>query len=273
MPSYKSLGNAQFVKSLDTLYTRCNKRSYIHPDPLEFVYKYADPEDREVVGLISACLAYGRVAQILKSIESVLGVLAKSPHRTLREADEGWLRSEFKGFQHRWTTGAELASLLYGVGRLVERHGSLQKCFLEHQPENAETTLPGLTGFVRELREVGGGAPSSLISSPEKGSACKRLHLYLRWMVRQDRVDPGCWADVSPRLLIVPLDTHIHRMGRSLGMTDRKQANLRAALEVTRAFRKIAPDDPVRYDFALTRLGIRGEMEPETFLEECGLGG
>ncbi len=95
-----------------------------------------------------------------------------------------------------------------------------------------------------------------LLPSPGKGSACKRLNLFLRWMVRSDDVDPGGWSGVDAGKLIVPLDTHMHRMGLEVGLTRRKQADMQAALEVTRAFRTIAPEDPVRYDFALTRLGI-----------------
>ena len=135
---------------------------------------------------------------------------------------------------------------------------------MAHHGQNEETTSPGLRGFSKEL--LNGSRPTSLVSAPEKGSACKRLHLYLRWMVRSDRVDPGCWRGVSPSQLVVPLDTHMHRIALALGMTNRKQANFAAALDVTRAFRALCPEDPVRYDFSLTRLGIRRETDLDGFL-------
>jgi len=110
---------------------------------------------------------------------------------------------------------------------------------------------------------------SYLLPDPRLGSACKRLNLYLRWMVRRDAVDPGGW-NVPPAKLVVPLDTHMHALGRALGLTDRRSADLRTALEITAAFRAIAPDDPVRYDFALTRLGMRGGERREAFLKRYG---
>ena len=121
-----------------------------------------------------------------------------------------------------------------------------------------ETVLPALSVFVDRLRELSGGtdAVASLLSSPEDGSACKRLNLYLRWMVRRDAVDPGPWTRVSQKLLVVPLDTHLFRIAARIRLTTRKQADLKTALEVTRRFALLRPDDPVRYDFCLTRLGI-----------------
>lgn len=253
---------------LDDLYASFNAREWIHPDPLEFVYRYEDPRDREVVGLIAACLAYGRVAQILTSVSRVLEALGPSPHKRLVELDARALTDRLAGFKHRWTTTEETVGFLLGIGSVLERFGGLEACFLEHHSTDADSTLQGLAGFARELR--GGDAPSSLLSSPEKGSACKRLHLYLRWMVRSDSVDPGCWNGVSPSQLIVPLDTHMHRVARSLNATRRKQANLAAAIDLTRAFRELVPDDPVRFDFALTRLGIRQELDLDDFLLACG---
>lgn len=104
--------------------------------------------------------------------------------------------------------------------------------------------------------------PGHLIAIPCRGSACKRLHLFLRWMIRKDRVDPGGWEDIHPAGLIVPLDVHMHRICVNLGMTERKQPNLKTALEVTAAFKTVAPNDPVRYDFVLSRFGIRKDLDP-----------
>ena len=156
--------------------------------------------------------------------------------------------------------------MLWGLKKVLEEYGSLHDAFIEVLDEEEDTLLPALSRFTDLLRKHGPMTRNSLLPSPEKGSACKRLNLFLRWMVREDNVDPGGWGRVPRAKLIVPLDTHMHRIGRMLQLTGRKQADMRTAMEITHAFRKIVPDDPVRYDFVLTRLGIRGDMEPESFL-------
>ena len=257
--------NVALRKTLEELYAALNHRREIHPDPLEVVYHYENNRDREVVGLIASALAYGRVAHILQNLARVLDILGPQPHRALLDTSPAVLRTQLAGFQHRWTTAQEVVEFLLGIRDALRRHGSLEACFLRHHDPDAETTSPTLSGFVAEL----GDTRSSLLSAPEKGSACKRHHLYLRWMIRRDDVDPGCWPNLDPAQLIVPMDTHMHRVARALGMTKRKQANLATAMDTTRAFRALCPGDPVRYDFALTRLGIRAEMDLDTFLEAC----
>jgi len=246
----------------EKIYAFYNSPRWIHPDPLEFVYHYSKLEDREVAGLVASSLAYGRVGQILKSADLVLEKMGPSPYGFLKSATFGSVKKAFGSFKHRFTTGEELVLMLMGAKRVIERYGSLYACFLAGFNEKDETVLPALIFLVRQLRSVSKGCHNSLLALPEKGSACKKLNLFLRWMVREDRVDPGGWREVSPSKLIVPLDTHMHRMSRALKLTTRKNADMRAAIEVTEAFRKINPEDPVRYDFALTRLGIRKDGEP-----------
>lgn len=254
--------------SLCRLYETYNHREFVHPDPLEFLYGYDDPLDREMVGLIAACLAYGSVHQILKTVRSVLERLG-SPNRSLAGATKRSLLDAFKDFKYRFTTGEELATMLYGVKKVLERHGSLHECFCEGFSPEQETVIPALSAFVQELSAVFDGRPRSLLPSPDRGSACKRLNLFLRWMVRCDDVDPGGWNTVPASKLIVPLDIHMHRISLQLGLTRRKQADLKTAFEITAAFRAIEPHDPVRYDFCLTRLGIRDDLTPEEFLAAC----
>jgi uncharacterized protein (TIGR02757 family) len=247
---------------LDSLYQKYNRRAFVHPDPLELLYRYDDPADQEIAGLIAACLAYGRVAQILTSVSRVLEAVGgngdSSPRSFLDTATERELRRILPGFQHRFTPGAEVAALLLGVKRARAEHGSLEALFAAGMGTKDETILPALIAFVDRLRALAGGAQAcpSLLSSPMDGSACKRLNLFLRWMVRRDRVDPGPWRSVSRARLVVPLDIHLHRIARQLRLTDRKQADLKTAIEVTRGFARCSPRDPVRYDFSLTRLGI-----------------
>jgi uncharacterized protein (TIGR02757 family) len=252
---------------LEQLYAYYNSPEWIHPDPLEFVYQYHDLQDQELVGLVAASLAYGRVAQILRSVSSVLEKMGPSPYMFVKSATSTSLRRTFHDFKHRFTTGEELVILLLGIRRVIERYGSLYVCFLSGLGDNDETVLPALSFLVNELRSPFNGCSNSLLPLPQKGSACKRLNLFLRWMVRDDEVDPGGWCKVSPSKLVVPLDTHMHRICLLLKLTSRRHADMRTAMEITRAFRKIAPEDPVRYDFALTRLGIRTDADLDKLYE------
>jgi uncharacterized protein (TIGR02757 family) len=258
---------------LDELYARYNRREWVHPDPLVFLYEYEDLNDREIVGIIASSLAYGRVAQIHKSISSVLAPMGRSPSLFLRESSLGSLQRVFQSFKHRFTDGNELAALLFNTRRMVEEYGSLQRCFAEGLHHDDATILPALASFVGKLSSKSKPPGSMLLPSPEKGSACKRLHLFLRWMVRRDEVDPGGWDLIKESKLIVPLDTHMHRIGLMLGLTGRSQADQRTAIEITESFRRIIPEDPVRYDFALTRSGILNNEDIKSYLRKFAVRG
>ena len=253
-------------KKLDELYACYNRRKFVHPDPLEFLYNYDDIRDREIVALIASSLAYGRVVQILKSVSTVLEIMSPSPHHFLTDISEKKLLISFTGFKHRFTTGEDMSGMLLAAKKMIKADGSLLNAFLCGYNPSDENILPALSSFVRRLVNGSGGQKNSLIPLPDKGSACKRLILFLRWMVRKDRVDPGGWDMICPSKLIIPLDTHMHSICTGLKMTMRKQADMRTAIEITNAFKKIIPEDPVRYDFSLTRLGIRKDCDPALFL-------
>lgn len=256
-----SLPRVPSKAAMEALYRKYNRREFVHPDPLEFLYWYDDPLDREVAGLVASALAYGRVRQILRSVSAVLDRMGPSPSAFVLANTGRRFRSAFSGFKHRFTTGDDMAGLLAGSRAVLKRHGSLQACFMSGSRREDPTILRGLTLFVGELKQDACGGCGTLLPSPAGGSACKRLNLFLRWMVRKDAVDPGEWPAVLRRKLLVPLDTHMHGIGLALGLTGRKQADLKTAVEITEGFRAIVPEDPVRYDFALTRLGIRDGMD------------
>lgn len=247
---------------LEELYRTYNKRKFVHPDPLEFLYNYPDIRDREITGLIASSLAYGRVAQILKSVERILAKMGPSPYRFILKNRPLDFKNIFSGFKHRFTTHSDIGDLLSALHRILNEYGSLNKCFITGMNRDDETVIPALDNFLEKLDCTGG----YLIPLPRRGSACKRMHLYLRWMVRKDKVDPGGWKDISPGKLIVPLDTHMANIGKTLGMTKRKSADQKMALDITNAFRKISPHDPVKYDFSLTRFGIHPDMEMDDLL-------
>ncbi len=241
-------------KTLEKLYRRYNREEYISSDPLKFVYEYDSAADREVVGLIVSSLAYGRVAQIKASVARVLDVMGRHPVEFIRGTSPSGTRKKLAGFKHRFTTGEHVAGMLCGVRTILKKHGSLENCFFSCYRDEHETVIPALEGFVAEMS--GGNELKFLLPSPGRGSACKRLNLYLCWMVRKDNVCPGVWSSIPASALVVPVDTHIHRISLAMGITTRKQADLKTALEVTAAFRNICPGDPAKYDFALTRPGI-----------------
>ena len=249
---------------LEDLYDCFNQRAYVAPDPLQKVLDYGEPCDREIVGLLAASLAFGNVKQILASIGRILPAVGP-PALYLAETAPRTIQRRFRDFRHRYASGDDLAALLCGIQRVRADHGSLEACFVRALRARDEDVVAALGDFTEALR-VEPARPNFLLPHPARGSACKRLHLYLRWMVRQDAVDPGGWEHVDPAVLMVPLDTHMHRLARRMGLSQRRQADARTVQEVTARFRQWAPHDPARYDFALTRLGIRREARTEEFL-------
>ncbi len=275
---YMTRSLKSIIPQLESLYACYNKREYVFPDPLQFLYDYPDLRDREIAGMIASALAYGGVKQILGSVSRVLEKMRPSPYLFLMSRDLGDLRKGLEGFKHRFATGEDLALVLWGLKRMIEKHGSLEAGFLAGYKNGADTIIPSLISFVSEIRQLTEDTEvccrqgfKHLLPCPEKGGASKRLHLFLRWMVRKDAVDPGGWDVVPTSKLIVPIDLHMHRIGLALGITKRKQADLKTALEITAAFHEIVPQDPVKYDFVLTRLGIRDDTDMDGFLRACRL--
>ncbi|OQX62185.1 MAG: TIGR02757 family protein [Desulfococcus sp. 4484_241] len=250
---------SELKRILETLYIRYNRPEYVHPDPLEFLYGFNDIHEREIVGLIASCLAYGRVSQILRSVSSVLDIVGKSPRTFIMDGSPAVFEKVFDRFCHRFATGTNMAALFSATGKIIREYGSLNECFAAGIGKNDSNVMPAMRFFVHRLCSAAGGM-GHLVPDPQKGSACKRLNLFLRWMVRKDRVDPGGWEGVGSPRLVVPVDTHMHAIGVKLGFTSRRQADIKTALEITEGFRKFSPEDPVKYDFALTRFGIRSEM-------------
>lgn len=247
------------TRYFDSLYARYNKRALCSPDPLQFLYDYPDVQDREIAALTAACFAYGNVKQILKNLNGIFTRMNGAPRAFVLGASAAGLRRTFKGFKYRFTGEEELCAFLLAVRRALEKHGSLEACFLRYYREEDGSVLPALRGFARELRA--GGGLSSLVPDPDKNSALKRLNLFLRWMVRKDEVDPGGWDKIPAAKLVIPLDVHMHRIARMLGLTKRNAADITTALEISRALQKHCPQDPVKYDFCLTRFGIRDDMD------------
>jgi len=248
---------------LEGLYARYNHPSWIHPDPLAIVLEYSDPADIETAGIICSALALGTVKAIMSACRTVLAVLGSRPATGLAALPENELEELLGGFRYRFFGSRDLSFFLGGIRRLRQSHGSLEGAFLSVMDSIEPDYASAASRFVRLLATASPGPwKSNLFPDPERGSAAKRVFLYLRWMIRKDAVDPGPWTRVSPAGLVIPLDTHMAAACRCLGLLGRTQTDLRAAREATAAFRAILPEDPVRYDFCMTRPGIHPELNP-----------
>lgn len=271
-------------ETLDRVYERYNRREFIGSDPLQFVYQYADRRDREIVAFLSSALAYGRVQQINRSLTQLFDRMEGSPHKFVMQFDSR-SRVALQGFKHRFTTGEDLSELFVLLRRALEDFVSLQGLFLRGYRQEHANVLPALQAFCdwfsRTYRDLWGQTQilppglGYLLASPSRGSACKRLNLFLRWMVRRDEVDVGLWKSVDKAKLIVPVDVHMGRLCRILGFHDSKAATLATALKITEAFARIEPADPVKYDFALSRIGIVEDCDgrPQAHCDSCELNG
>ena len=261
---------------LERLYEKYNHHSLIKPDPLQFVYKYCRKADMEIVALLASALAYGRVSQIEKSLTDLFGRMGDSPYEYVQNFNVAQ-REKLKSFKHRFTTGDSISDLLELLQVALSRFDSIEELFLQGLSDSDKNIIPALSKFCNSLT-AGYNGPSQrslkfLLADPARASACKRLNLFLRWMVRDDDVDTGLWKSVDKAKLIVPIDVHMGRLCKILGFYDRKSISLSTAIEITDSFRQIEPTDPVKYDFSLSRIGIvencNGKFRPEC--EDCEL--
>jgi uncharacterized protein (TIGR02757 family) len=244
--------------------------STIEPDPLQLVRRYDDPLDQEVAGILAAAFAYGRADIVVANVGRVLDAMGPSPFlfvRTFRRAD-GLKR--FAAFAHRFHKTRDLVDLLDRLAAAIREHGSLGSLFHRCCEPDDRDLGAALSRFVRALL---GPKPSKalqyLLSSPENGSACKRMNLYLRWMVRRSSPDLGLWTFADPAKLVMPVDTHVHRIATFLGLNRRKSADWKAARAITDRLARLDPADPVRYDFAVCRLGILDRCSRRRRKENC----
>ncbi len=249
-------------ESLETLRREWRSRR-LDSDPLVFAHQFRDPADREVVAFLAASLAFGRVASIQASVARVLAALGPRPAEFLEAWDEGDIPA-LRMFRHRWVSGKDVQDFLRIVKRARGAHGSLGVLFAAGDEEGRSDYIAALSSFHRNLFFLSprGGAPSRglrfLLPSPAGGSACKRSHLFLRWMIRAEGFDLGLWTGgrFTPARLLLPMDVHVHRISRRVGLTRRKTADLAASREATGWLRLLKPEDPVAYDWPLSRLGI-----------------
>jgi uncharacterized protein (TIGR02757 family) len=262
---------------LEDIFSACNAPGRLRRDPLAIVKRYVEVADRELAALICSTLAFGSVDLIMRACESALVPLGTHPAAALARMGEAELREAWSGFQYRFCFPEDMATLMRAVKRAQGEYGSLQELFVLGDPGGPDI-VGAVSAFVRAMKKLGRDVQAksekgegrqireNLLPDPTRGSACKRLFLFLRWLSREDSVDPGGWPRVDRARLVVPLDLHMVRVCvERLGFISNPCANLRNALQATTAFRLYAPDDPIKYDFALTRPGIDPNPGDERF--------
>jgi uncharacterized protein (TIGR02757 family) len=260
------------ASSLERLYHDYNREDSA-ADPVQLVRPYSRPEDREIAGFCAAALAFGRVASVLASISTLFRIMGGRPAQFVRAFDPSEEHPELRAMVHRWTRGVDIAALLWILRQMLERSGSLEAFFAEGLAGSDVDVSGALDSFSTralaiDVRPVYGRVPKRagvcyFFPRPSAGSACKRLNLFLRWMVRSDEVDLGVWRSVRPGQLIVPLDTHIIRLARCLRLTRYTSPGWKMAADVTARLRAIDPRDPVRFDFSICHVGM---------MNACGFG-
>jgi uncharacterized protein (TIGR02757 family) len=245
---------------LEDIFSACSAPVRLRRDPLAIVKRYAAVADRELAALVCSTLAFGSVDLIMRSCEAALAPLGESPASALSRMGGAELREAWSGFQYRFCFPVDMAALMRAAKRARDEYGSLEELFVRGDAGGPDV-VNAVGAFVRALKALGADEGRSLrenlLPDPARGSACKRLFLLLRWLSREDAIDPGGWNRVDRARLVVPLDLHMVRVcNERLRFIASPYSNLRNALEATAAFRLYAPDDPVKYDFALTRPGI-----------------
>jgi uncharacterized protein (TIGR02757 family) len=260
------------ANSLERLYADYDREDSA-ADPVHRVRPFADSADREIAGFCASALAFGRVASVLNSIDTLFRIVGSRPAAFVRAFDPSAPHPELRRMVHRWTRGEDLAALLWILRQMLERSGSIEAFFLEGFDAAHEDIGPALDSFstralALDVRRAYGRVPRRpgvcyFFPRPSAGSACKRLNLFLRWMARRDAVDLGVWTRVPASKLVVPLDTHVIRLGRCLRLTRYTSPGWRMAADITRSLRRLNPEDPIRFDFSLCHVGM---------MNACGYG-
>jgi len=263
---------------LDDLYRRFDHH-FIDSDPILLVKSFPHSLDREIVAVITSAMAFGQVSQILKAVRCVIELMSERPAEFVANLEPAPELERWKQFYYRMIKPSDILRLLFALRNIIHRHGSLAEWVYSHYAE--EDTHLGITWAkcVEEIRRIDrkhwkwkrshGIGFRHLLPDPNKNGACKRVHLLLRWMVRKDSVDLGLWDRLPTSKLIMPVDTHIQRIAYNIGLTDRSDSSFKTANEITDSLRRMDPVDPVKFDFALCRLGILDLCPKKRDIDKC----
>lgn len=269
---------------LERLYRDFDYASRLDRDAIQFPLRYPDPRDREVVALLTACLAYGRVDLFGRALEGVFAVMGSSPAAFMRGFDPARDAARFDGFIYRFNRPRDLVAFCVATREILARYETLERCFIAGDDPSTPHVGGALERFARAFLDADVRAlfPRGRLSRgyrhffplPSVGGPCKRLHLFLRWMGRREAPDFGLWTTLDPARLLMPIDTHVENMSRAIGLTRRRSRTWRMAEEITARLAALDPTDPVKYDFALCHKRMSGDCldrRDATVCRPCGL--
>jgi uncharacterized protein (TIGR02757 family) len=244
---------------LDSKVIQYNRLDFIKNDPIQIPHRYQKKQDIEIAGLFAAVLAWGQRITIINKCSELMQLMDNAPHDFVINHTSHDLKS-FLDFKHRTFNATDVLYFIHFLKSFYQKNESLEEAFLVPSSQSQQKIAMGLTQFHKLFFSLE-DSPSRTqkhIATPARNSACKRLNMYLRWMVRRDNcgVDFGIWHKISPADLICPLDLHVERVARQIGFITRKQTDWQAATELTAHLRQFDPHDPVKYDFALFGLGL-----------------
>lgn len=241
---------------LDNKTTQYNNRSFIDSDPVQIPHLFTKKEDIEIAGFLAATISWGKRPMIIKNCLQMIDLLGNAPHEFVMNHTDNDLE-KLSDFKHRTFNGIDFMFFIKSLKNIYINHGGLEQVFLKNISNNS--LQPAIHEFKKVFFEIPHPTRTTKhVSDPLKGSAAKRINMFLRWMVRQDQlgVDLGIWKNISSAYLSCPLDVHTGNVGRKLGLITRKQNDAKALLELDTSLRKLDKQDPVKYDFALFGLGV-----------------
>ena len=248
-----------FKEKLESLYLSY-KHKFSSKDPVWILHRFEDEKDIELIGLITAAYAYGSVEQINLFIEKLLSKTGNKPYEFTINFEKRKDKKHLKDLNYRFNTSGDLVNMFDSLNRNIKEFSSLKNLFLSNYNKGEENIIRALANFTGKLnmngKQRGGSYYHYLFSNPDRGSTCKRMNLFLRWMVRKDEIDLGVWGEVDTSKLIMPVDVHIARISKSLGLVKRKSIDLKFAVELTNRLKEYDSSDPVKYDFALCHIGM-----------------
>jgi len=239
-------------------------RTKLEPDPLQFLHMFKDERDIELIGLIASIFAYGNVKQIENTLKKFLIVFDGKPYSFIKNFYLSKNSKNLSRIKHRFYTEDDVLKLFIILNKEIKKHKSIKQIFLQGYNISDENVKNGISNFsnhfinsfIETFGEVSAGI-KFMFPLPKKGSACKRMNLFLRWMVRKDELDFGLWNEIPASKLVIPVDTHIARICKELRLTKRKNVSWQMAEEITQNLKKFDAEDPVKYDFAICHIGIR----------------
>lgn len=256
----QSQRNRKIKRQLDKILSEFNRTDYLEFDPLGIVYSYSHHRDQELAGLVAALFAFGNVTSIRKTLREILKPIGDRPSLNLESMSDKEIQKAWGQSYYRFYSSADITELFFSLRSLLKRKISFEDLFFIQPGNLLQEKLPHFRNLLRSQMRFESPGIKFMLPNPQE-SAAKRWHLYLRWMVRQESPDLGLWSKFHPRELIQPLDTHLFDIGRSLGLITLKSPSLKAAQELTNHFLKWAPEDPIRYDFALCQVGIQKQKK------------